>query len=147
MAVAKVDSRLALMDDHSDSQFRVLLIEDDRSTSGGLSELLETAGYETCVVATFQEGLQALRDASPDLLIADVRLGRLDGLRLLAAAPNLPIIIMSGFNDRVLASEVRRLGAEHVLKPLNPPAFLELVRRCLSDRRDSNPSPARVAVN
>lgn len=113
-------------------QFRVLIVDDDAPTRIGLSELLTVAGYRTYDVGTFEEGMRALRDYAPDLLIADIRLGSFNGLHLLILAPNyVPVIITTGFDDPVLEAEARKHGAEYVRKPLSPSSFLELVRRCL----------------
>ena len=54
---------------------RILIVDDDPATRIGLAELLTEAGYETRAIATFEEGLRALRSETPDLLIADVRSG------------------------------------------------------------------------
>lgn len=117
-------------------EFKVLIVDDDASTRLGLSELLTTAGYQTYDVGTFHEGIRALRDYSPDLLIVDIRLGSFNGLQLLIFAPNcVPVIITTGFNDPILEAEARKHGAEYVLKPLSPSSFLQLVRRCLDPHR------------
>lgn len=115
---------------------RVLIVDDEVSTRLGLSELLRMAGYRTYDASTFEEGLEALRDHAPDLLIADIRLGSFNGLHLLILAPNhVQVIITTGFDDPILEREARKYGAEYVLKPLSPPTFLQLVRRCLDPRR------------
>lgn len=115
---------------------RVLIVDDDASTRLGLSELLRTEGYKTYDACSFQEGLQALRAYAPDLLITDIRLGSFNGLHLLIRAPNhVQVIIMTGFDDPILEREARKYGAEYVLKPVFPPAFLQLVRRCMDPSR------------
>jgi DNA-binding response OmpR family regulator len=112
---------------------KVLLVDDDTATRLGLAELLADAGYETRAVATFEEGLRALRSETPDLLIADVRLGAFNGLQLLVSSPRrVPAIIITGFADPVLESDARQHGAEYVLKPVSPPVLLEMVRRRLA---------------
>ena len=138
--------------DQAMRQFRVLIVDDDASTRVGLSELLETAGYDTCVVGTLHEGLHALHDYSPDVLIADIRLGSFNGLYLLIVAPqHVPAIIMTGFDDPLLEADAQKHGAEYVLKPVDPPLLLRLVQRCLSERhgsiRGAPPSQAREAPN
>ena len=125
-------------DDQRIRQFRVLIVDDDASTRVGLSELLETAGYDTCVVGTLREGLHTIRDYSPDVLIADIRLGSFNGLYLLIVAPkHVPAIVMTGFDDPVLEADARKHGAEYVLKPIDPPSLLRLVQRCLGERHGS----------
>ena len=111
----------------------VLLVDDDTSTRLGLAELLTDAGYNTRAVGTFEEGLRALRSETPDLLIADVRLGAFNGLQLLVSSPRpVPAIIITGFADPVLESDARQHGAEYVLKPVSPSMLLEMVRKRLT---------------
>ena len=66
---------------------KILLVEDDDATRVGLSTLLERAGYDVVATESVQEGRSALEDASPDLLITDVRLGAFNGLQLIAMSP------------------------------------------------------------
>ncbi len=117
---------------------RILLVDDDPATRNGLAELLTGAGYNTRAVATFEEGLRALRTEAPDLLIADVRLGAFNGLQLLVSSPrSVPAIIITGFADPVLESDARQHGAEYVLKPVTPSVLLELIARRLSQIEQS----------
>jgi DNA-binding response OmpR family regulator len=118
---------------------RILLVDDDPATRLGLAELLTDAGYQTRAVATFEEGLRALRTETPDLLIADVRLGAFNGLQLLVSSPRtVPAIIITGFADPVLESDARQHGAEYVLKPVTPSVLLEMVRRKIAQLEQSN---------
>ena len=86
---------------------RILLVDDDSATRVGLAELLTDAGYETRAVATFEEGLRALRTETPDLL-------RMTEAQAQEAA-------------------ARQHGAEYVLKPVTPSVLLEMVRRKLAE--------------
>jgi DNA-binding response OmpR family regulator len=117
---------------------RILLVDDDPATRIGLAELLTDAGYETRAVATFEEGLRALRTETPDLLIADVRLGAFNGLQLLVSTPRtVPAIIITGFADPVLESDARQHGADYVLKPVAPAVLLGMVRSRLAELEQS----------
>ncbi len=112
---------------------KILLVDDDAATRAGLLELLIGAGYETRAVATFEEGIRALRVDTPDLLIADVRLGAFNGLQLLVSSPrSVPAIVITGFADPVLESDARQHGADYVLKPVTPSVLLDMVRRRLA---------------
>src|SRR4051812_29535373 len=117
---------------------RILLVDDDNATRVGLAELLTNAGYEVRAVATFEEGLRALRSETPDLLIADVRLGAFNGLQLLVSSPrSVPAIVITGFADPVLESDARQHGAEYVLKPVTPSILLDMVHRRLTQIQES----------
>ena len=117
---------------------RILLVDDDTATRVGLAELLTNAGYDVRAVPTFEEGLRALRSETPDLLIADVRLGAFNGLQLLVSSPrSVPAIIITGFADPVLESDARQHGAEYVLKPVTPSVLLDMIRRRLAQIEQS----------
>jgi hypothetical protein len=59
-------------------------------------------------------GRRMLTQVAVDLLIVDVRLGAYNGLQLVVFSqslpPSPPAIVTSGFEDRVLEEEARRLG-------------------------------------
>lgn len=114
---------------------KILVVEDDTATRRGLMALLRNAGYDVVAVDSIPDAKKALVAERPDLLITDVRLGAYNGLQLVAMNPNpIPAIVMTGFPDRVLEAEARRLGAEFVLKPVAPSALLDMIERKLSDR-------------
>jgi CheY-like chemotaxis protein len=111
---------------------KILIVEDDRATRVGLQELLACAGYTAVAAGDFREGRRALEQGRPDLLIVDLRLQGFNGLQLLHINPRpIPTIVMTGFPDDVLQADARRLGAEYLLKPVDPAKLLALVRRLL----------------
>jgi DNA-binding response OmpR family regulator len=111
---------------------KILLVEDDDATRVGLSSLLERAGYDVVATESVQEGRSALEEASPDLLIADVRLGAFNGLQLIAMSSRpIPTIVTTGFPDPVLETEARQFGAKFLLKPIEPANLLTLVAELL----------------
>ena len=92
-----------------------------------MAQLLAAAGYKVLVAGTFQEGARLLREAVPDLLITDVRLGEFNGLQLVVSNPRpKAAIVVTAFDDRVLKDEARRAGADYLVKPL---MFDELLAR------------------
>jgi two-component system, cell cycle response regulator DivK len=118
------------------SRSRILIVEDDDATREGLTALLEDAGYVVLSAATFVEGRQLLAEQPPDLLIADLRLGRYNGLQLVATAPRaLSSIIVTGFPDPALKAEALKLGARYITKPIAAEAFLALVRETIVSAR------------
>lgn len=108
----------------------ILIVDDHRVTRLGLAEMLTDAGYTVVTAASFQEAQGILREASPDLLIADVRLGSFNGLQLVINY-RVPAIVITGYADTVLEAEARRVGAEYLVKPFDPERLLELIREKL----------------
>lgn len=114
---------------------RVLIVEDNDATRTGLCELLKRAGYSASATSSYEEAIRCMREDTPDLLIADVRLGPYNGLQLLVTSPRrVPTIIMTGFPDPVLEADAHHLGAQFVLKPVAPAALLSLIEEQLAAR-------------
>jgi len=112
---------------------KILIVEDDLAARVGLQELLASAGYEVIVASDFRDGRRALEQEHPDLLVVDLRLQGFNGLQLLHINPRpIPTIVVTGYPDDVLQAETRRLGAEYVVKPLDPMQLLGLIGRMLS---------------
>ena len=123
---------------------RVLIIEDDDATRSGLERLIRNAGYETIVASTFEEGVRALREANPDLLIADVRLGEYNGLQLVATRKlPIPSIVITGFYDPVLEADARKLGADYLVKPVKPREVIDLIQQRLGQAQQTPPTTER----
>ena len=87
---------------------KIVIVEDDDATRAGYRELLNLAGHDVIATSTYQEGRHAVQVESPDLVIADLRLGGFNGLQLLLLSPRpIPTIIITGFPIR---SSKPRLG-------------------------------------
>jgi len=107
---------------------RILVVDDDPPTRSGLSELLAEAGHEVSSAASFDDAVEILQTAPPDLLITDVRLDGRNGLQLLVKS-SVPVrtIVLTGSYDPVLEANARRAGAVYMLKPVTVERLLEHV--------------------
>jgi CheY-like chemotaxis protein len=109
---------------------KVLIVDDDLATRVGLQQLVAGDGYDVITAADFRDGRRALEQDAPDALVVDLRLEGFNGLQLLHINPRpIPAIVVTGYPDDVLRAEARRLGAEYVVKPINPAQFLALLDR------------------
>src|SRR5215207_9597651 len=116
----------------------ILIVDDHRVTRLGLAEMIGDAGYSVVTTGTFQEARQILREDPPDLLIADVRLGSFNGLQLVISGPKrVPSIVITGYADPVLEAEARRVGAEYLVKPVDPERLLTIIRQKLDEQPPS----------
>jgi len=84
---------------------RVLLVDDEPRTRGILSRLLSTAGFVTQQAEDGIDGLVKLRETLPDVIISDLRMPRMSGVKFVSVVrrrfPHMPVIVISG----VLESE------------------------------------------
>jgi CheY-like chemotaxis protein len=80
--------------------YRVLIVDDEPTLILIGKSLLESQGYEVHVACDGLEGLSALRQASPDLIISDLNMPNMNGFEFLTAVrarfPNIPVIVISG---------------------------------------------------
>jgi DNA-binding NtrC family response regulator len=111
----------------------VLLVEDDDSLRAAWVRALESYGQSVVAAARFEEAKRYLAQNTPDAVITDVRLGAYNGLQLVlhvkATQPDVPVIVVSGFDDQVLRAEAERAGAVFLVKPIQPSQLLDLLRK------------------
>ena len=118
----------------------VLVIEDDPGFRYALRESLTAAGFRVHAVATGTEALRVLDSGDVDVVVSDVRLPNgmsgVDVLRSVKArAPDVEVVIMSGYGDFDLAVEVLRAGAfDFVRKPFEPVQLETSIHRALERR-------------
>lgn len=114
------------------SSKRILIVDDERAITSGLSSLFTQAGYETLIAHTGPEAIDSL-SADPDLVILDVMLPGLDGYEVCRQIRReksyLPIVMLTArdeSSDKVLGLE---LGADvYMTKPFEPRELLAQVR-------------------
>lgn len=112
---------------------KILIVDDNPSTRGELVKLLADAGFETMTAATVPDAMRALTTTPPNLLITEIRLDSYNGLHLIAMAPKpIPAIVITGYSDRAVEADARRLGAEYLAKPVSPGELYATVQRTLS---------------
>ncbi len=131
-------------------QLRLLVIEDDAALAEVLSLHFEDQGASVGVACTFADGLAAASAGAFDLALLDQHLPDGTGIellpRLLNAAPDLAVIMMTGRHDLELAIEAMRRGAaDFVHKPVQPAQLEESIERLLARRRAARAATARPA--
>jgi DNA-binding response OmpR family regulator len=92
---------------------RIVVVSPDGERLNSLIDGLLSAGYVASGASTFAEGKQLVQMESPDLVIADERLGPFNGLHLIvmgrAQHPAMKAIITSHTPDAALEHDAKRL--------------------------------------
>jgi CheY-like chemotaxis protein len=114
---------------------------------------LEVEGADVTYVEDGPDGIEASRNGAFDLVIVDLSMPGLNGLKIIEALrriqPELPIIVMSGMlhqsDGASIADEAIALGAARVLaKPFRPSDLLRAIEaalgRSLGDRQGPDTS-------
>lgn len=111
----------------TDSPYRILIVEDDRSQALFAQSVLHGAGMHAQVEMSAAAVPQAIADYRPDLILMDLHMPDLDGIRLttlIRQQPQhqlLPIVFLTGDPDPERQFEVLDSGADDFLnKPIRP---------------------------
>lgn len=124
---------------------RILLVEDNTDLAAGLRYNLELEGYDVMLAEDGETGLEKAIDESPDLVILDAMLPRMDGFRVLqrlrADGIQTPVLMLTALSEEEDKVRGFRLDADqYVTKPFHLLELLERVKSLL--RRKDAHSPA-----
>lgn len=115
---------------------RVLLIEDNEMNRNMLSRRLERKGFEVRVAEDAEQGLAALAEQRPDVILMDISLPGKDGhqaTRELKADPATATIPVIALTAHAMASDREKALAagcdEYDTKPVDLPRLLEKIQR------------------
>jgi CheY-like chemotaxis protein len=106
---------------------KIVVVEDEADLREILVEELTDMGHEIAEADNGEEGLQVILQQTPDLILADINMPKLDGRelrrRLVREHPEhatIPFCFMSAFADRQDVQEGLNTGATHYFtKPLD----------------------------
>lgn len=111
---------------------KILIVEDDLSLSDVLAFTLRRAGFNVIAAYDGLAALQTWQKESPDLIILDLNLPKLDGLavcRHIRSQAQTPIIILSVRSGDDVVVQGLELGADdYVIKPFSPNQLVARVR-------------------
>ena len=112
------------MNNQPKEKIKLLLVEDDEDFSAALSSRLAKRNFSVTVAPTGESALDKLKEASFDVIVADIKLPGMDGMEFLSRVRksnnNLPIIMLTGYASMESAKEAVRLNAaDYILKPLD----------------------------
>jgi two-component system, response regulator YesN len=119
--------------------YTLLIVDDERWVRQGLRSTIDWQAEGIEVLGEAEDGEEALKLIelqTPDIIITDIKMPRMDGLTLIETVKNrkLPtkIVIISGYSDFSFAQKAMRCGAsDYVLKPIEETQILDVVRRCV----------------
>lgn len=129
---------------------RILVVDDDRSFRVTTAELLRQDGHQVEVAGDGPEAVHRLDTEAFDLMLLDVRMPGIDGVRLVEVlrrrGEGIPILMISGYATVAMAVEALHLGADDFLtKPVDPAELSEHVHQLLG-RRAAAPADPPVGL-
>ncbi len=120
--------------------YRILVVDDEESILLLLKRILEDDGYQVLTARDGREALTAAEARRPDLVITDLRMPRMDGLRLMEEYgkrySDVDFIVLTAYGTIESAIQSMKMGAlDYILKPLREPEEIRAVIRRAFERR------------
>ncbi len=116
----------------------VLTVDDSRTMRDMLRLALSAAGYIVIQAEDGIEGLEKLADCSPDVIITDINMPRMDGFTFISGVRQdgrhraVPILVLSTEFSDEKKQRARSAGATGwIVKPFDPAKLSAAVRRVL----------------
>ncbi|MEO5567217.1 MAG: sigma-54 dependent transcriptional regulator [Gemmatimonadaceae bacterium] len=117
----------------------VLIIDDESSILESLEILLRNSGFNPVTAHGGKKGLEMIDQASPDIILTDIRMPVVTGVEILAAAkaalPDVPVILMTAQASLQSAMQAVNEGAfYYIQKPFRNDELLAIIRRAAEHR-------------
>jgi len=118
---------------------KILVCDDEEAIREVISTLLEARDYRCTVVPDGFQAIQEIKKGSYDLVLSDIVMPEMDGMRLLRQArtqdEDIPVIMVTAMHDISIALEAIRAGAyDYILKPFEKDQLYHSVERALEHR-------------
>lgn len=115
--------------------YKVVIVDDEPVIAEGLTKVVPWERYGCAVAAVAEngrDGLEKIEQYKPDMVISDISMPGMDGLKMIAALrvqyPDMLISILTGYRDFDYAQTAIRLGVHRfLLKPSNMDELEEAV--------------------
>jgi two-component system sensor histidine kinase/response regulator len=118
---------------------KILVIEDTAAIREEIVDILEMEGFQVFEAADGLEGLNKAKTVTPDIIVSDILMPRLNGYQMLRelqkqyATENIPLIFLSAKAEKDDIREGMNLGADDYLtKPLSPDDLIKAINNKLT---------------
>ena len=114
----------------------ILLVEDEEELTDIVGVVFEEEGYEVKKSNSAEAALELFENYRPDLIICDVKMGKMDGFMLLEKMKkieelkSIPFIFLTAFDESQARNKGLKMGAvAYIAKPFDIEELLETVRK------------------
>ena len=122
---------------------RVLIVDDEEIVRKVLRGMLTDAGYEVVDAENGSEGIEKIGSGDNplmvDVIVCDIRMPKINGVEAIAffrqQYPSVPIIVLTGFPDTKMATELLTKGVtDYLVKPVDREKLLGAVKGAMAQR-------------
>ena len=116
---------------------KIVIVDDNKNMQIILQNLLHDEGYEVISTYSGKDGLMAIIEQSPDLVLLDIRLPEMNGIDILQQITKLKkeilVIMITAYGDVETAVETMKLGAyDYITKPFVNEELKLVIRKALN---------------
>ena len=113
---------------------KALVVDDEPTVRETVAAFLSVHGFQVVTAVSGEQALEVFAAEAPDVVIVDLKMPGLNGMEVLrrikATAPEVPVILVSGYGEIRLAVEAMRLGAfDFMAKPFQAEDLIGTVSR------------------
>jgi two-component system chemotaxis response regulator CheY len=114
----------------------ILTVDDSRTMRDMLRMALAEAGFNVLQAVDGVDGLEVLQRSSPDVIVTDINMPKLDGFGLIEAVRQysryrkVPILVLTTESDSAKKLRAKEAGATGwIVKPFEPTKLIAAIRR------------------
>ena len=121
---------------------RIVIIDDDPSILGLMVQVCRQMGHEVVARGSGREGMAAVGEVRPELLLVDLKIPDMNGLEVIQECrreyPGTAVVMVTGFASVETAVEAMKLGAfDYLTKPFELDDLRRTVERALTQGRET----------
>ena len=125
-----------------EQKLKILLVEDEEELVLIVKTFFQDEGYDVRIAMNAEEALVTLEKFFPDIIVSDVRMGRMDGfqfletLRAMPEKKNIPFIFLTIMDDRQSVERAAKMGADgYLTKPFDVEDLHDKIEKVLAKRK------------
>lgn len=135
------------------NMFKTIIIDDNKVLADTLASQAIWIRNNFEVVAVCYDslsGINAINQHKPDLIVTDIRLPGIDGLRMIQSVhkvvPHVLIVVISAYNDFLYAQRALRLGVlDYLLKPFSQEEMQNVLNKAIKLLKEKDDIKSDVA--
>ena len=122
---------------------RILIVDDEEIVRKVLRVMLTEGGYDVIEAEHGGKGIEKIgSDDNPlmvDVIICDIRMPKINGIEAIAffrqQYPSVPILVLTGFPDTVMAADLMSKGVhDYLVKPIDRDKLLASIKGAMAQR-------------
>jgi len=130
---------------------KILVVDDEEQIAQLLAGILRSDGHEAEYVTDGEAALARIRQGGFDLLMTDLRMPKMDGMRLIREAkeadPDVDALVMTAYSSADTAVSALRQGVtDYLSKPFGLEQARDAIRKCLRSREERRRKKEEVSA-